>query len=52
MLPKDELDNIEKKFIFDFENRFKGDSWDLEEVKNSIEKGKKEIEKSINSLRK
>lgn len=52
MLPKEELDTIEKKFIFDLENRFRGDSWDPEEVRSAIEKGKKELEQAISALRK
>ena len=30
MLSKDELDNIEKKFLVELENKFRGDSWDPE----------------------
>jgi hypothetical protein len=33
------------------EARFRGDAWDLEEARGAIEKGKKEIEKSMAVLK-
>ena len=50
MLSKDEVDSIQKKFIFELENRFRGD-WDPEEVRGAIEKGKKQLDKAMSALR-
>ena len=52
MLPKEEIDEMEKLFMVNLEGKFKGDTWDAGEIKNVVEKGKQYIEKAIGKLRK